>query len=246
MCEHTRGDGARMSKSVRLRFATAPRMCERSFSVCGFIAITLNGLKFGMLVYHDHFKTDKVLVIICWFSSFWNQFDLAKQAKFATSGFSGERKGGMAWYRKIYILESEGIVSHPKHKPQVRAQCIVNWRYMMSVKQIIFLHCTNLFPFPKEMSLQINVWNEARYISRIHLWLSQPYERRVDIQLSQIDFNLHFYPQCGAVIKRPILLDHSPIYIVPLSLLCYNSSRYTAPQFYCIRHWYQCLLNLDN
>ena len=58
MCEYTRGGGARMSKSVRLRFATAPRMCERSFSVCGFIAITLNGLKFGMLVYHDHFKTD--------------------------------------------------------------------------------------------------------------------------------------------------------------------------------------------
>ena len=31
MCEHTRGSGAGMSKSARLRSATAPRMCERSF-----------------------------------------------------------------------------------------------------------------------------------------------------------------------------------------------------------------------
>ena len=146
-----------------------------------------------------------------------------QQAKFATSGFSGERQGGMAWYRKIYILESEGSVPHTKHKPQVRAQCIVNWRYMMSVKQI-FLHCTNLFPFPKKMSPQINVWNEARYISRIHLWLLQPQERRVDIRLSQICFNLCLYPQCGAVIKWPFLWDRSPIYVVPLSLLCCNSS----------------------
>ena len=30
MCEHTRGSGARISKSARLRSATAPRMCERS------------------------------------------------------------------------------------------------------------------------------------------------------------------------------------------------------------------------
>ena len=35
MCEHTRGSGAGMSKSARLRSATwtAPRMCERSFTV---------------------------------------------------------------------------------------------------------------------------------------------------------------------------------------------------------------------
>ena len=33
MCEHTRGSGAGMSKSARLRSATALRMCERSFSV---------------------------------------------------------------------------------------------------------------------------------------------------------------------------------------------------------------------
>ena len=33
MCEHTRGDGARKSKSARLRSATAPRICERSFRV---------------------------------------------------------------------------------------------------------------------------------------------------------------------------------------------------------------------
>ena len=32
MCEHTRGSGAGISKSARLRSATAPRMCERSFS----------------------------------------------------------------------------------------------------------------------------------------------------------------------------------------------------------------------
>ena len=31
MCEHTRGSGAGISKSARLRSATAPRMCERSF-----------------------------------------------------------------------------------------------------------------------------------------------------------------------------------------------------------------------
>ena len=31
MCEHTRGSRAGMSKSARLRSATAPRMCERSF-----------------------------------------------------------------------------------------------------------------------------------------------------------------------------------------------------------------------
>ena len=30
MCEHTRGSGAGMSKSARLRSVTAPRMCERS------------------------------------------------------------------------------------------------------------------------------------------------------------------------------------------------------------------------
>ena len=30
MCEHTRGSGAGISKSTRLRSATAPRMCERS------------------------------------------------------------------------------------------------------------------------------------------------------------------------------------------------------------------------
>ena len=30
MCEHTRGSGAGISKSARLRSATAPRMCERS------------------------------------------------------------------------------------------------------------------------------------------------------------------------------------------------------------------------
>ena len=33
MCEHTRGNGAGMSKSARLRSATAPRICERSFSL---------------------------------------------------------------------------------------------------------------------------------------------------------------------------------------------------------------------
>ena len=32
MCEHTRGSGAGMSKSARLRFATVPRMCERGLS----------------------------------------------------------------------------------------------------------------------------------------------------------------------------------------------------------------------
>ena len=31
MCEHNRGSGAGMSKSARLRSATTPRMCERSF-----------------------------------------------------------------------------------------------------------------------------------------------------------------------------------------------------------------------
>ena len=33
MCEHTRGSGAGMSKSTRLRSTTAPRMCERSFTL---------------------------------------------------------------------------------------------------------------------------------------------------------------------------------------------------------------------
>ena len=31
MCEHTRGNGAGISKSARLRYVTAPCMCERSF-----------------------------------------------------------------------------------------------------------------------------------------------------------------------------------------------------------------------
>ena len=51
-----------------------------------FIAVTLNGLKFDMLMYPDHFRADKIWVIICWFSSFWHHFDLVKQAKFPTSG----------------------------------------------------------------------------------------------------------------------------------------------------------------
>ena len=34
MCEHTRGSGVGMSKSVRLRSATAPRTCERTITVC--------------------------------------------------------------------------------------------------------------------------------------------------------------------------------------------------------------------
>ena len=33
ICEHTHGSGAGMSKSARLRSATAPRMCERSFKL---------------------------------------------------------------------------------------------------------------------------------------------------------------------------------------------------------------------
>ena len=37
MCERTRGSAAGISKSARLRSATAPRMCERSFSVCVFL-----------------------------------------------------------------------------------------------------------------------------------------------------------------------------------------------------------------
>ena len=51
-----------------------------------FIAVTLNGLKFDMLMYPDHFRADKIWFIICWFSSFWQHFDLVKQVKFATSG----------------------------------------------------------------------------------------------------------------------------------------------------------------
>ena len=51
-----------------------------------FIAVTLNGLKFDMLMYPDHFRADEISVIICWFSSFWHHFDLVKQTKFATSG----------------------------------------------------------------------------------------------------------------------------------------------------------------
>ena len=42
MCEHTRGSGAGISKSARLRSVTAPRMCERSlrvrFHLCGAVA----------------------------------------------------------------------------------------------------------------------------------------------------------------------------------------------------------------
>ena len=50
MCEHTRGNGAGMSKSTRLRSATAPRMCERSF-----MPLTLNARHNGSLLDHRRF-----------------------------------------------------------------------------------------------------------------------------------------------------------------------------------------------
>ena len=51
-----------------------------------FISVTLNGLKFDMLMYPDHLQdwlvSDHLLLI----SLFWRHFNLVKQAKFATSG----------------------------------------------------------------------------------------------------------------------------------------------------------------
>ena len=47
MCEHTRGSAAGMSKSARLRSATAPRMCERSLKYLFLPPVsTNNGLVF--------------------------------------------------------------------------------------------------------------------------------------------------------------------------------------------------------
>ena len=50
-------------------------------------------------------KTDQILTIVCWFSSFWRHFDLVKEAKFAISGHflknTTERNGlkfGMLMY----------------------------------------------------------------------------------------------------------------------------------------------------
>ena len=37
-------------------------------------------------MYPDHFFSDYILVMVCWFTSFWLYFDLEKQVKFAVSG----------------------------------------------------------------------------------------------------------------------------------------------------------------
>ena len=47
MCEHTRGSGAGISKSARLRSATAPRMCERSFIIRVVSELSLVPLNMG-------------------------------------------------------------------------------------------------------------------------------------------------------------------------------------------------------
>ena len=59
MCEHTRGSGAGMSKSARLRSATAPRMCERSltwFRVCWWKS-TICSCRPGHGYYWRNYKT---------------------------------------------------------------------------------------------------------------------------------------------------------------------------------------------
>ena len=42
-------------------------------------------LKFDMLMYRDHFGTDYIWVMVCWFSSFWRHFDLEKRVKCGVS-----------------------------------------------------------------------------------------------------------------------------------------------------------------
>ena len=69
--------------------------CTFSLSLCGDIKDKVDSLLLQSLWMAGNstcwciltiLKSDKVLVIVCWFSSFWRHFDFVKQAKFAISG----------------------------------------------------------------------------------------------------------------------------------------------------------------
>ena len=93
-----------MAKIAKFYFSPFCSFCF-SLSVCGsyhkpdfFIAVTLNGLKFDMLMYPNHFRTVLILVIICWFPSFFAPFWLSETGQICNfRTFFGERKGGMTW-----------------------------------------------------------------------------------------------------------------------------------------------------
>ena len=74
-------------------------------------------LKFGMLIYSDHLQNwldDYILVKVCWFSSFWWYFDLAKQVKFVVCWDFLEHMGVMAWnvtcWCILTTLETDSIL----------------------------------------------------------------------------------------------------------------------------------------
>ena len=49
------------------------------------------------------FKSDNILVMVCWFSSFWYHFDLVKQVKFSVSRYFPEN----AWREWLEILHAD-------------------------------------------------------------------------------------------------------------------------------------------
>ena len=81
-------------------------------------------------------RTDYILIMVCWFSSFWCHFDLVKQVKFGVSGdFCSERMERMAknlvcWYILTTCLTDYFLVM----------LCWFSsfWWYFVWVKQVKF------------------------------------------------------------------------------------------------------------
>ena len=71
---------------VNIRLSVSFTRTYRYHDNDSFYCSHFEWLKFDMLMYPDHFRADKIWVIICSFSSFWHHFDLVKQTKFANSG----------------------------------------------------------------------------------------------------------------------------------------------------------------